>query len=334
MTTDELKQEIENKIYDNDKQDIKGQTLQAVLTDMLNNEDVINRFSFVGSNENEIVVVGTSGLLQSSKITIDEAKGIQGPTGATGVTGPQGYQGTTGPTGIQGATGVQGITGMRGYKGDQGPTGPMGPIGPRGIQGPAGEGGISVVGPTGPTGPKGDRGANGDKGEKGDPGSVVEYKQIYPVKTILLGEIIIDGVSNKIYSPMIINSVEHKTTYTLSSEDEQFLKTFITKKKCVSTFDETNFISKDILDNCIISHDDYSLVIDRTDLYKNYYMYYHITECGGKDVLDIYDKTISKQFNSDEINYILFNSKQSFVVLCYTDTQIGLFDITEKIITK
>lgn len=332
MTTTELKEKIESSIYDNSNQDIKGNTLQDVLIDMLGNDDYINRNEFIGFNENEVVVIGASGSLKSSNIILDDVKGIQGETGAQGQTGVRGYQGATGPAGITGPSGIQGETGPRGWQGDIGPTGERGATGPRGPVGPPGEGGISIPGATGPQGPKGDKGANGDKGEKGDPGSIIKYNQIYPVKSVLLGEIIIDGESNKIYSPMIINKIEHESTYVVSENDRDFLNEFIENKHCITTFENISFISKDVLDSCTISHDNYTLVIDRTDLYSNYYVYYHIMEYGEKDALEIYDKNISKLFtNTDKLKFILFNNKSSYIVLCYTDAQIGLFDITEKL---
>lgn len=162
MNKEELKQYIDDNIYENQDGEITGENLNAVLK------------AIVDDGGTEVVAnpEGTpSSILNKIKI---------GETIYTAPQGPQGPQGEQGPQGATGATGATGPQGERGPAGPQGATGPQGPQGETGATGPTGPANTLSIG-TVTDGEQAAASITGEapnqqlnlvlpKGEQGDPG--------------------------------------------------------------------------------------------------------------------------------------------------------------------
>jgi len=240
MNTQEIIQEIEDRIYTNPQQLITGDELQGILKDVVNNEDLFRQTGVTGVTVGKIIVAGATGGVVESDYSIEDLCGATGATGAIGVTGAIG---ATGPQGITGEIGPQGVTGPKGeagtsiaikatesdctYIGDcyiddnghlqileslsprefhdsgeiKGPQGVTG-VGIQGVTGLPGRGGVrGPQGYQGVTGERGPEGPHGGIGPQGVTGSMVTYTQNYQGTDFNIGTITIDGVSTTIYIP-------------------------------------------------------------------------------------------------------------------------------------
>ncbi len=103
-----------------------------------------------------------AGQTESTGLSNDRYKFIQGRDGAPGRDGRDGIVGPQGPPGFPGFPGHKG---EYGEQGKPGPQGERGEIGPQGVPGPVG-----IQGPKGSTGSQGSTGTNGQKGSAGEKG--------------------------------------------------------------------------------------------------------------------------------------------------------------------